>query len=107
MSNEIKNICVFGSGCPTCKNLFDLAKEVVLELGINMEVEYSDDIQKIIELGCMQTPVFVINDEPVLIGSVFSKEKIKQIIENKTKGSCLAGEDSENSGSCSCGGGCC
>jgi len=62
-------IQVLGSGCPTCKNLFELTKTAVIELGIDTEVEYSTDVTKIIEMGVMQSPVLAIDGKPAMVGS--------------------------------------
>lgn len=72
-------IQVFGSGCSTCKNLFELTKKAVEELGIKTEVEYSTDVSKIIEMGLMQSPVLAIDGKAVMVG-LGSLEKIKEII---------------------------
>lgn len=71
---------VIGSGCKKCKALFELAKEVFPELGINDEVIYSNDINKIVLMGIMQSPVLTINDKPVLVGMLPNKERLKEII---------------------------
>jgi len=73
-------IQVLGSGCPTCKKLFELTKKAVDDLGLKTEVEYTTDIQKIIEMGLMQSPVLAIDDKPVMVGFVPDIEKIKEII---------------------------
>ncbi len=73
-------IQVLGSGCPTCKKLFDLTSKAVKEMELGIEVEYITDIQKIIEIGVMQSPVLVINDKPVISGFVPDIKKVKQII---------------------------
>jgi small redox-active disulfide protein 2 len=72
-------IQVFGSGCATCKNLYELTKTAVAELGIKTEVEYSTDISKIIEMGVMQSPVLVVDGKPVMIG-IGNLEKIKRAL---------------------------
>ena len=72
-------IQVLGSGCSTCKNLYELTKTAVSELEINAEVEYSTDISKIIELGVMQSPIMTINGKIAMLGSG-SLEKIKEVI---------------------------
>jgi small redox-active disulfide protein 2 len=79
MENKIK-IQVLGSGCPTCRKLFELTQKAVEDLGLKAEVEYSDDIQKILEMGLMSSPVLVINEKPVLVGFIPDIEKIKEII---------------------------
>ena len=72
-------IQVIGSGCPTCKNLYELTQTAVKELGIDAEVEYSTDISKIIELGVMESPVMTINGKIAMLGSG-SLKKIKEIL---------------------------
>jgi len=73
-------IQVLGSGCPTCKKLFELAQKAVEELNLKTEVEYITDIQKIIEMGLMSSPVLAINGKPILTGFVPNIEKIKEAI---------------------------
>jgi len=73
-------IQVLGSGCPTCKKLFELTKQAVEELGLKIEVEYITDIQRIVEMGVMSSPVLAIDGKPVLAGFLPNKEKIKEII---------------------------
>ena len=98
VSNKIQ---VLGSGCPSCKKLFELTKKAVQELGINIEVEYVTDIQKIIEMGVMQSPVLAVNGKPVMTGSTSDIERIKQLITNESDKSVV-----ENKSTCSCGGNC-
>lgn len=71
---------VIGSGCKKCKSLFELTEVVLKELGIGDSVLYSTDINKIVAMGLMQSPVLTIDDEPVLVGMLPDKEKLKEII---------------------------
>lgn len=73
-------IQVLGSGCATCKKLFELTKKAVGELNLQIEVEYITDVQKIVEMGLMQSPVLVVDGKPVLAGSTSDIEKIKKTI---------------------------
>jgi len=93
-------IQVLGSGCPTCKNLYELTKTAVAELGIEAEVEYITDISKIIEMGIMQSPVLVIDGKLAMTGSG-NLNKIKEVITNGKEI-----DSSENKSVCSCGGKC-
>ena len=79
-------IQVLGSGCPTCKKLFELTKKAVEELGLKTEVEYITDMQKIIEMGVMSSPVLAVNGKPALAGSLPDIEKIKNMIKENIKG---------------------
>ncbi len=71
---------VIGSGCKKCKALFELTKEVFSESGINDEVIYSNDINRIIAMGIMQSPILLIDDKLVLVGILPSKDRLKEII---------------------------
>jgi len=81
MENKIKKIQVLGSGCPTCKKLFENTKQAAEELNLDLEVSYITDITRIVEMGIMQSPVLAINGRPILVGKVPSAEEIKKIIE--------------------------
>lgn len=93
-------ILVLGSGCPNCKKLFEQTKQAVSELKIGAIVEYSDDIQKILELGAMSAPVLAIDNKIALSGQVPGVERIKEILAN-----CKEIKSEQASGGCSCG--CC
>jgi len=101
MNNKITSIQVLGSGCSTCKKLFELTKKVIAELDLKIEAEYISDIQKIIELGVMSAPVLIINGKVVLAGQLPTSEKIKELITSSDE---LITE--KKAGGCSCGGKC-
>lgn len=74
---------VIGSGCKKCKALFDLTVEVAKELGINDDVEYSTDVNKVVAMGLMSSPVVTIDGKSVLAGILPSREALKKIISEK------------------------
>jgi small redox-active disulfide protein 2 len=74
------SIKVIGSGCVTCQKLYELTKQAVRELGMDAGVEYSTDVNEIVKMGLMQSPVLAVDGKPVLIGKGFSLEKVRQII---------------------------
>lgn len=80
MSDKITSIQVFGSGCPTCKKLHEITESAAKELGITVPVEYVSDIEKLLALGVMSSPVLVINGQVILAGRVPSQERLKEII---------------------------
>jgi small redox-active disulfide protein 2 len=77
---ESMKIQVLGSGCPTCKRLYETTMEAVAQLNLSEKVEYITDISKIVEMGVMQSPVLAVDGKPVIVGSVPNVEKIKSII---------------------------
>lgn len=93
-------IQVLGSGCPTCKKLYEITQKAVVEMGVKEKVEYVTDISKIIEMGVITSPVLAVNGNPVMTGFTPDIEKIKKAINAgiKIKKDCSK---------CSCGGGCC
>ena len=80
MSNSIK-IQVLGTGCPSCKRLYEITKEAVAEMNLGTEVEYVNDIQKIIEMGVISSLVLAVDSKPIMSGSVPDKEKVKELLE--------------------------
>jgi small redox-active disulfide protein 2 len=78
-------IQVLGSGCPTCKKLFETTKQAVNELGLKTEVEYITDIQKIVQMGVMSAPVLAIDGKPIIAGYLPDVKKIKETIKENTK----------------------
>ena len=95
------NIQILGTGCPTCKKLFELTKQAVSELKLAVEVEYINDIEKIMSMGVMSSPVLAIDGKAVIAGQLPSLEKIKEILANQKD---IIPE--VKTGGCSCGGRC-
>lgn len=92
-------IQVLGSGCPTCKKLYELTLEAVKQLDLNEKVEYITDVSKIIEMGIMSSPVLAIDGKPAMVGFIPDISRIKDIISN--------GSSNVNpTGGCRCGGNC-
>lgn len=80
MNNRIESIQVLGSGCPTCHKLYELVGEAVKQMEIPVAVEYISDIQKILDMGIMSSPVLAVNGKPVLVGGLPTIEKIEELL---------------------------
>ena len=93
-------IQVLGSGCATCKKLYELAQEAVKQLQLDEKVEYITDVSKIIEMGVMQSPVLAVDGKPMMVGFVPDMEQIKKAIMSGTV------QKKKETG-CSCGTHCC
>lgn len=79
------NIQVIGSGCPTCKKLYELTQEAVKQLDLHEKVEYITDVSKIIEMGLMSSPVLVVDGKPVMVGFLPDLEKVKSLLKEAKK----------------------
>lgn len=77
-------IQVLGSGCATCKNLYEITQKAVKEMKLNVQVEYitgNEGIQRIIELGAVSSPVLAVNERIAMTGFIPDMEKIKEKIQ--------------------------
>ncbi len=74
------NIKVLGPGCPKCKALEKLTREVVEQNGINAEISKVEDIMDIMSYNVMSTPALVINEKVEIKGRVPSAEEIMKIL---------------------------
>lgn len=73
-------IKILGTGCTKCNKLEKLVKEAIKELSVEAHVEKVEDIYKIMQLGVMQTPGLVIDDEVVLTGRLPKKKELLELI---------------------------
>jgi len=76
---------ILGTGCPKCKKLNELTKEVIQELGISAEIKKVTGINKIIDYGVMITPALVIDGDVKIAGKIPSKQDITEWIKEKKK----------------------
>jgi small redox-active disulfide protein 2 len=76
---EIK---ILGTGCPNCKRLEKLAREAVVELGIEASVTKVEDIDQILAYDIISTPALVIDEQVQASGRVPRKDEIVTLIHN-------------------------
>lgn len=74
---EIK---ILGPGCPKCKTLEKLTREVVEKNGIDATITKVEDIMEIMKYGIMTTPALVVNEKVEIKGRVPSADEIKQVL---------------------------
>ncbi|MDP4266194.1 MAG: thioredoxin family protein [Bacteroidota bacterium] len=74
---EIK---ILGTGCPKCKTLEKITREVVQQNGINANITKVEDIIDIMKYGVMSTPALVVDEIVVIKGRIPSAEEIKQVL---------------------------
>lgn len=76
-SGLITSIKVLGAGCKSCHQMYENTKQAVQNAGLNIEVEYITDMDKVMQYGAMSMPVLVVNEKVVSVGKVL---KLKEII---------------------------
>jgi len=77
------NIQVLGTGCPKCKMLEKITREVVAETGIDASITKVEDIMEIMKFNVMSTPALVVDGKVVLKGRVPSSSELTDILTNK------------------------
>jgi small redox-active disulfide protein 2 len=74
---EIK---ILGPGCPKCKTLDKLTRDVVEKNGINATITKVEDIMEIMKYGVMSTPALVVDEKVIMKGRVPSSDELKQLL---------------------------
>ena len=74
------NIQILGTGCPKCKTLEKLTREVVAQNNITAEISKVEDIMEIMKFSVMTTPALVVNGKVEIKGRVPSADEIKQVL---------------------------
>ncbi len=74
---EIK---ILGTGCPKCKSLEKLAREVVEQNNINATITKVEDIMDIMNYGVMSTPALVVNEKVEIKGRIPSADEIINVL---------------------------
>jgi small redox-active disulfide protein 2 len=74
------NIKILGSGCPRCKTLEKLTREVVEQNGIEATITKVEDIVEIMKYGIMSTPALVVDEKVEIKGRVPSLDEIRKVL---------------------------
>lgn len=73
-------IKILGTGCPKCKTLEKLTREVVEQNNITAEISKVEDIMEIMKFSVMTTPALVVNGKVEIKGRVPSADEIKHVL---------------------------
>ena len=73
-------IKILGTGCPKCKRLEQLTKEVLAEMNVSAEVEKVTAVDDIMAYDIISTPALVINEGVVSSGRIPNKKEISEWI---------------------------
>ena len=79
----VEGICcikVLGAGCKSCHEQYENAKAAVQALGLNVEVEYITDMEKVMEYGVMSMPAIVVNEKVVSMGRVLKAAEVEKLL---------------------------
>jgi len=78
-------IKIIGSGCPTCHKLHEMVLSLKKEDKIKADIEYSKNINELIELGVMGSPALLVNGKVANVGMPEDEKKLLEIIKKNSK----------------------
>jgi small redox-active disulfide protein 2 len=73
-------IKILGTGCPNCRRLEKVTREVVADLGVDAEITKVTDMTDILSYHILATPGLVIDEEVISSGRVPSKAEVTSMI---------------------------
>ena len=77
---------VLGAGCKACHEQYENAKAAVKALGLDIEVEYITDMEKVMAYGVMSMPAIVVNEQVVSMGKVLKAGDVEKLLRGHEKG---------------------
>lgn len=78
--NGVCCVKVLGAGCKSCHEQYENAKQAVENLGLNIEVEYITDMEKVMSYGVMSMPALLVNDKIVSVGKVLKPKEVEKLL---------------------------
>lgn len=79
----VDGICcikVLGAGCKSCHEQYENAMAAVKTMGLNIEVEYITDMEKVMGYGVMSMPAIVVNEQVVSMGKVLKAADVEKLL---------------------------
>lgn len=73
-------IKVLGAGCKSCHEQYENAKTAVKNMGLDIEVEYITDMEKVMAYGVMSMPALVVNEKVVSMGKVLKPADVEKLL---------------------------
>lgn len=80
---SVNGICcvkVLGAGCRACHEQYENAKTAVKALGLDVEVEYITNMEKVMGYGVMSMPAIVVNEKVVSMGKVLKAADMEKLL---------------------------
>jgi small redox-active disulfide protein 2 len=74
------DIKILGTGCPKCKTLEKMTREVVEKNAVDATIGKVQDIMEIMKYGVMSTPALVVDGKVMIKGRIPSEQEIKSAL---------------------------
>ena len=80
MLTEVQVIEVLGPGCARCHETHRVVRQVVDEAQLDCEVQKSESMDRMIELGVLKTPAVAFDGKVVLSGRLPKADEVKRLL---------------------------
>ncbi len=80
---KVEGVCcikVLGAGCKSCHEQYENVKKAVENLGLDVEVDYITDMEKVMSYGVMSMPAVLVNDKIISVGKVLKPKEIEKLL---------------------------
>jgi small redox-active disulfide protein 2 len=81
MPTDVHLIEVLGPGCARCHETHRVVRHVVEEAKLECQVQKSESMDRMIELGVPKTPAVAFDGKVVLSGHIPRSEEIKKLLD--------------------------
>ncbi len=71
---------MLGAGCKSCHDQYENVKKAIEELGLEIEVEYITDMEKVMAYGVMSMPAIVVNETVASMGKVLKSYEVIKLL---------------------------
>lgn len=75
-----RQVKVLGAGCKKCHELNENAQAAIAELGIDAELEYITDMDRVMSYGAMSLPALVVDGKVVSAGMVLTTAEVMEYL---------------------------
>lgn len=75
-----RQVKVLGAGCKKCHELNENAQVAIVELGIDADLEYVTDIDRVMSYGAMSLPALVVDGKVVSAGMVLTPAEVMEYL---------------------------
>lgn len=80
IGEKLQSIKVLGAGCKSCHEMYENTKAALQTIGIDIEVDYITDMEKVMGYGIMSMPGLVVNEKVVSMGKVLKPADVEKLL---------------------------
>lgn len=77
----MRKLQILGTGCPSCNQLADRARQAATELNLDFDLEKVTEIDRILAFDVPGTPALVVDGTVRIVGRVPSVVELKELIQ--------------------------